>query len=340
MKEASANFRATFLECRFLMLRFDSLLSAELNNAHNALRTTYMEIKERGIAPQPATKSLSSSSTRAPEYSVRAARPAKSAAPNSGASSSGASSSSSLAATFSKPNLLAASGESSAAGFESSTAAPSSAGAITFEEVVEAYHGKVFQLVFRYTGDYEEACDLTQDTFVRAYRAWNEFRGDSQIYTWLYRIALNLCHNSRKKGDRRRRVEGISLDYSVEGDDEKFTGIDVADVRPQPSKSIENDELRARLQEALASLPENYRTVIVLRDIEGLPYEEIARITDSTLEAIKSRLFRARTMLREILAPYLFGSSPEPESTSVPSGSRRFSWKKAMRHDKKRQEKL
>ncbi len=288
-----------------------------------------MEIKERGIALQLAEKSFSSPSTRTPEYSARRAHPIKSALSDSPA----------LSVTFSKPNLLAASGESPASGFESGSApAAASTGAITFEEVVENYHAKVFQLVFRYTGDYEEASDLTQDTFVRAYRAWNEFRGDSQIYTWLYRIALNLCHNSRKKGDRRRRVEGVSLDYSVEGDDEKFTGIDVADVRPQPSKSIENDELRERLHEALASLPENYRTVIVLRDIEGLPYEEIARITDSTLEAIKSRLFRARTMLREILAPYLFGSSPEPESTSDPSGSRRFSWKKALRHDKKRQE--
>jgi len=287
-----------------------------------------MEIKERGIAPQ-LSPNLLSPSLRA-EYSAHAVRAVKSA-PSSQPSGQ---------STYSRPNLLAASGEPPAPSFEAgSTPSNFAPGAITFEEVVEQYHGKVFQLVFRYTGDYEEACDLTQDTFVRAYRAWREFRGDSQIYTWLYRIALNLCHNSRKKGDRRRRVEGVSLDYSVNDDDDKFTGMDVADVRPQPAKSVENDELRARLHEAMSSLPENYRTVIVLRDIEGLSYEEIARITDSTLEAIKSRLFRARTMLREILAPYLFGSSPEPESTSVPSGSRRFSWKKALRHDKKRQEK-
>lgn len=246
------------------------------------------------------------------------------------------------ATNFSRPNFLTATGPPTPQDFGASggSSVSTSSGAITFEEVVERYHGKVFQLIFRYTGDYEEACDLTQDTFVRAYRAWNEFRGDSQIYTWLYRIALNLCHNSRKKGDRKRRVEGVSLDISPGMDEDRPTGLDVADARPQPAKSVENDELRARLHDALAALPENYRIVIVLRDIEGLPYEEIARITDSTLEAIKSRLFRARTMLREMLAPYLFGSSVEPESTSVPSGSRRFSWKKALRHDKKRQEKL
>ena len=277
-----------------------------------------MEIKERGAGPHPFSQTSASLTPRA-EYSL--------------------SSASAPATNFSRPNFLATSGPAPGHDFESEGSSVATSGAITFEEVVERYHGKVFQLIFRYTGDYEESCDLTQDTFVRAYRAWNEFRGDSQIYTWLYRIALNLCHNSRKKGDRKRRVEGVSLDVSPNMDDDRPSGLDVADARPQPSKSVENDELRSRLHEALASLPENYRTVIVLRDIEGLSYEEIARITDSTLEAIKSRLFRARTMLREMLAPYLFGSSPEPESESVPSGSRRFSWKKALHHDKKRHEK-
>jgi RNA polymerase sigma-70 factor (ECF subfamily) len=192
---------------------------------------------------------------------------------------------------------------------------------LSFEEIVARYHTKVFQLVYRYTGDYEESCDLTQDTFVRAYRAWGEFRGESQIYTWLYRIALNLCHNQRKKGDRKRRVEGVSLD-TPHYEEEDARPLEVADVRPQPSHRLENDELRVRLHEALAQLPENYRTVIVLRDIEGLSYEEIAAVTDSTLEAIKSRLFRARTLLREILSPYLFGSDDVTKKTR--KNSRRF----------------
>ena len=157
---------------------------------------------------------------------------------------------------------------------------------------------------------------------MRAFRAWGEFRGESQIYTWLYRIALNLCHNQRKKGDRRRRVEGVSMDTPFH-DDENARPFEVADVRPQPSHRIENDELRVRLHEALLSLPENYRTVIVLRDIEGLSYEEIAAVTDSTLEAIKSRLFRARTLLREILSPYLFGVS-ETKPKKRPAKPGRF----------------
>lgn len=182
---------------------------------------------------------------------------------------------------------------------------------MTFEEVVERYHGKVFQLVYRYTGDYEEACDLTQDTFVRAYGAWNEFRGDSQIYTWLYRIAINLCHNQQKKLQRRRRVESVSLDAPIEeGSNEGWSSQRVADERPLPLQVLESVEMRARLHEALAQLPDNYRTVIVLRDIEGLTYEEIARITDSTLEAIKSRLFRARNAIRRLMEPYLLGPLP------------------------------
>lgn len=186
--------------------------------------------------------------------------------------------------------------------------------AVAFEEIVEMYHGKVFQLVYRYIGDYDEASDLTQDTFVRAYGAWNDFRGESQIYTWLYRIAINLCHNQQKKLQRRRRVESQSLD-SFPNDNGQNPGVwnsrEFADERPLPLQILESHELRARLHEVLRQLPDNYRTVIILRDIEGLTYEEIARITDSTLEAIKSRLFRARAAIRRLLEPYLLAEGAE-----------------------------
>jgi RNA polymerase sigma-70 factor (ECF subfamily) len=186
-----------------------------------------------------------------------------------------------------------------------------------FEQIVERYHGKVFQLVYRYTGDYEEASDLTQDTFVRAFNAWGEFRGESQVYTWLYRIALNLCHNQQKRVVRRNRMERWSLD-SVSDDDFEGRGpIEVADERPLPLARLESDEMRLRLREALLELPENYRAVIVLRDIEGLTYEEIARVTDSSLEAIKSRLFRARQTLRRLLQPYMTGGLENESSVSA-----------------------
>jgi RNA polymerase sigma-70 factor (ECF subfamily) len=189
-----------------------------------------------------------------------------------------------------------------------------------FEAVVERYHSKVFQLVYRYTGDYEEACDLTQDTFVRAFNAWDEFRGDSQVYTWLYRIALNLCHNQQKRLQRKYRMERWSLDANSDDEYEGRAPIEVADERPLPLQRIEGEEMRNKLRAALLELPDNYRTVIVLRDIEGLTYEEIARVTDSTLEAIKSRLFRARQTLRRALEPYMNAGleseiEPQPPKT-------------------------
>jgi RNA polymerase sigma-70 factor (ECF subfamily) len=217
-----------------------------------------------------------------------------------------------------------AAAESSA---EQSFIEPPPAEAVLFEEIVERYHGKVFQLVYRYIGDYDEACDLTQDTFVRAYGAWREFRGESQIYTWLYRIAINLCHNQQKKLQRRRRVECVSLD-SAPAENGSGSGAahgpmwssrEVADERPLPPQTLESHELRVRLHEALRELPDNYRTVIVLRDIEGLTYEEIARITDSTLEAIKSRLFRARGAIRRLMEPYLLAEPTRPETETFSS---------------------
>jgi RNA polymerase sigma-70 factor, ECF subfamily len=188
--------------------------------------------------------------------------------------------------------------------------APSAAvAAVLFEEIVERYHSKVFQLVYRYTGDYDEACDLTQDTFVRAYGAWREFRGESQVYTWLYRIAINLCHNHQKKLQRRRHVESSSLDHRDSEADAASGGQwhsrEVEDWRPLPLQILESRELCVRLHEALRDLPDNYRTVIILRDIEGLTYEEIARITECTLETIKSRLFRARNAIRRLMEPYI-----------------------------------
>lgn len=180
-------------------------------------------------------------------------------------------------------------------------------GAPSFEAAVEKYHARIFQLAYRYLGNYEEADDITQDTFIRAYRAWDDFRGDSQIYTWLYRIALNLCHNQQKKLQRRQRAEGPSLDAPLEGaaSDEGGRTLEVPDSSAVPWRDLERRELNQQLHLALQALPENYRTVIVLRDIEGLSYEEIAEVTSSSLEAIKSRLFRARNLLRQYLSGYI-----------------------------------
>lgn len=177
----------------------------------------------------------------------------------------------------------------------------------SFEATVEKYHARIFQLVYRYLGNYDEADDVTQETFIRAYRAWDSFRGDAQVYTWLYRIALNLCHNQQKKLNRRHQAEGPSLDAPMDysSDDEKGQTTDVPDNSAVPWHTLERKELNQQLFDAVQGLPENYRIVIVLRDIEGLSYDEIAQVTSSSLEAIKSRLFRARNLLRTRLSGYI-----------------------------------
>ena len=176
----------------------------------------------------------------------------------------------------------------------------------SFEAAVEKYHARIFQLVYRYLGNYDEADDVTQETFIRAFRAWDTFRGDSQVFTWLYRIALNLCHNQKKKLNRRHQTEGTSLDAPLDfADDGEAQTTDVPDHSAVPWNTLERKELNHQLFNAIQGLPENYRIVIVLRDIEGLSYDEIARITSCSLEAIKSRLFRARNLLRTRLASYV-----------------------------------
>ncbi|MDQ3813943.1 MAG: sigma-70 family RNA polymerase sigma factor [Armatimonadota bacterium] len=177
---------------------------------------------------------------------------------------------------------------------------------LCFEAAVERYHGKVFQLTYRYTGDYDAACDLTQDTFVCAHRAWSSFRGDSHVYIWLYRIATNLCHNYQRKLSRRQRWEQYSVDDCSEHDGSGArTAREPVDDCPLPPQTLENRELGVRLQEALLDLPESYRTVLVLHEIEGLTYQEIAAIMHDSLQSIKSRLWRARQALRRLLEPYL-----------------------------------
>jgi len=174
----------------------------------------------------------------------------------------------------------------------------------TFDSLVEEHFQKVYNLIYRYLGDAEEASDLTQDVFLRAYQSFEHFRGDSQVYTWLYRIALNLCHNRLKQLRRRQRVEQESLDAPLKFDGEEIRR-EVADWTHSPETLAEGSELNRLLQRSIRSLSPEHRTVVILRDIQGLSYAEIAEATDSSLEAIKSRLFRARSQLKRILQPYL-----------------------------------
>lgn len=191
---------------------------------------------------------------------------------------------------------------------------------LTFDELVERYQRRVFNLLLRMVDDYEEASDLTQDVFVQAYKAYGRFRGDSAVYTWLYRIAINRCRNRMKQMGRESRLVAGSIDEPIEGD-EALTR-EFPDLSMAPEPHLDRVELRQVLHREIAALPYDFKTVVVLRDLRGLSYREIAEVVGITVEAVKSRLFRARTQLRERLTPYLRGEETPPPPPSPRRGRR------------------
>lgn len=173
-----------------------------------------------------------------------------------------------------------------------------------FEQIVEQNYQRVYNVIFRMLDDRDEAEDLTQDTFVNAYRAYDGFRHESQVYTWLYRIAVNLTKNRLDRRKRRRAAEAVSLDAPVEIEEDELIR-QVEDLRHTPERSAQNTELERILAGEVSGLRPEYKEVVVLRDYEDLSYEQIARIVGCSVQAVKSRLFRARSVLRKSLAEYL-----------------------------------
>lgn len=173
-----------------------------------------------------------------------------------------------------------------------------------FRALVAEYHVKVYNLIYRYIGDAHEAEDLTQDAFVCAYRAWSTFRGDSAVFTWLYRIAINLSKNRLKQLRRRRSAEAVSLDEPVTDDGDGIER-EVEDWSLSPERALENKELGLFLAAQVTRLPPDFKEVVILRDYESLSYQEISDIVGCSVKAVKSRLFRARTILRDRLQRYL-----------------------------------
>lgn len=176
-----------------------------------------------------------------------------------------------------------------------------------FDALFARYEKPLFNVLFQWCGDYEEAADLTQETFVSAFKASDQFRGDAKVYTWLYRIALNHYLNRHKQRGRQREMEGPSLDAGIAGDSpEEASGArDVADWSFSPDLLLEQKELRAQIDRAINALAPEYRIVLVLRVVEGLAYDEIADVTGLSMEAVKTRLNRARGMVRQRVEPYI-----------------------------------
>ena len=176
-----------------------------------------------------------------------------------------------------------------------------------FDALYARYGERIYNTIFQWIGDHDEAADLTQETFLSAHRAREQFRGDAKVSTWLHTIAHNHCKNRFKQRSRQREMEGPSLDAGIPGDDGGETAAtrEIADWSGSPSRLLEQKELGAQINRAVDSLAPEYRVVLVLREVDGLSYTEIAEVTGLTLEAVKTRLNRARAMVRQKVEPYL-----------------------------------
>ena len=172
-----------------------------------------------------------------------------------------------------------------------------------FDKLVTRYSNDIYALLYRLTSDGEEAADLTQETFLRALKAIKGFRGESDLRTWLYRIAINESRNRFRWWKRRRREKTVSLDESLGNSESVYQDI-LADNAASPEEEALRRERERILQSALRELPDIYREPIVLFDIEGLTYDEICRALELNQGTLKSRLARGRQELKKRLAGY------------------------------------
>ncbi len=183
-----------------------------------------------------------------------------------------------------------------------------------FESLMTAYENRVYTLALRSTGSEQDAADITQEVFLRAWKSLESFRGDSSLSTWLYRVTSNICVDFARKRAAESGMASI--------DDAESPAASVADPSRaiQPEQAVENQELREELQYALSQLSEEHREVVLLRDVAGLAYTEIARTLGLEDGTVKSRLARARNSLRKILLER--GNISLPTSSKQTEGRR------------------
>ncbi|MBK6313412.1 MAG: sigma-70 family RNA polymerase sigma factor [Blastocatellia bacterium] len=173
---------------------------------------------------------------------------------------------------------------------------------LAFQEVVRRYRTPITNFVYRMLNDYEMAVDLAQETFVRVYTSIGRYEANFSFSTYIYRIASNLAISEIRKRKRRRVVSFFSV---FQSDDGEMLEHDPADTRQLAEDALLEDERRLAVTKAIATLPEKYRSALVLRDIEDHSYEQIAQILDLSEGTVKSRINRARNLLREKLEKFM-----------------------------------
>jgi len=183
-----------------------------------------------------------------------------------------------------------------------------------YEELVDRFQQPVYSLVHRLIDDPSESSDVTQDVFLKVFRSISNFRGQSSLKTWIYRIAVNEAHNRRRWFGRHRRPE-VGLESQEEGSRSYLDSI--SDPGRNPYDMALNEEWRQAIHRALAGLNPVFRSAVVLRDIEDLSYEEIADVLEVSLGTVKSRILRGREALRKSLTEQMeparaFEFTPQP----------------------------
>jgi RNA polymerase sigma-70 factor (ECF subfamily) len=171
-----------------------------------------------------------------------------------------------------------------------------------FEELVKRYEHKVYNIAYRMLGNEEDAKDALQDTFLRSFRFIKKFKAESSFYTWLYRIATNVCL-TRLSRRKRKEKNTYSLDAQFDSKDEMPR--EIPDFKYSPELLYERKIMQKALQEAISELPSDYRSVVVLRDLQGLSNREVSKALQLSLAAVKSRLHRGRVFLRNRLSKYI-----------------------------------
>jgi len=182
-----------------------------------------------------------------------------------------------------------------------------------FEELVTAYQKNVYNLALRMTGNPQDAEDMAQEAFLKAYNSLSSFRGESRFSVWLYRIVSNVCLDYLRKNGKRSTVS-----LSVEDDDGEDIQLELPDTSQSPEEVLEKKLTREAVRRGLASLPPDSRQILLLREIQGLSYEEIGEVLGLESGTVKSRIFRARKKLVDFLLQD--GNIPDSFSSTSPRG--------------------
>ena len=169
-----------------------------------------------------------------------------------------------------------------------------------FDALVIRHKDRVFNMCYRFLGDFQDANDSAQETFLKAFRSIHRFRFEAAFTTWLYRIVVNTCKNRLNSSEYRIRARTVRLDTPV-SHEAGAASLELRDNGDSPGNHIERQERMRRIQEAIDTLPPDQKTVVTLRDIQNFSYDEIASMTDLNLGTVKSKLSRARLDLRKKL---------------------------------------